>query len=75
LDSWEILVGFILYFGATAFAALFVAPYLSFLLLWFGFMGALAGFFAGALISFPILILFFYLAHRVGLEAGIPEAQ
>jgi hypothetical protein len=71
----EILTGFLLYVLAAVIAGVFVAPYASFLTAYLSWAGAAAGSVFGAIVAFPIIIGTFYVGHRAGIKAAIPEAE
>lgn len=75
MKSGPVALGFILYFLASAGAALFVAPQAGFLMAWLAFAGAYAALLFSAIISFPILVLVFWLANKTGHYGEIPEVS
>jgi hypothetical protein len=75
MDNMEFAFGFGLYFIASVVAGVFVAPYAAFLVQYLSWAGAFTSYLFGAIISFPILVLMFYLANRGGVDAAIPEVS
>lgn len=68
------LVGFVLFIVSTFTTQSIVAPNIqSALMPLFGWAGTYAGLLFGSTVSFFVLILFFWAAHKAGLDAEIPE--
>ena len=75
MDSKAVAIGFLLYFATNAFVALFLSGFAAMIWGVFGILGTLAIVLGSSIVSFPVLILVFYIANRMGVEGDIPEVS
>ena len=75
MDSKAVFVGFLLYSGTNFIVATFLTGIAAMIGGFFGVLGNLAVVLGSSIVSFPILILVFYLANRVGVKGDIPEVS
>ena len=75
MDSKAVFVGFLLYASTNFIVATFLTGVAAMIGGFFGVLGTLAVVLGSSIVSFPILILVFYLANRVGVKGDIPEVS
>lgn len=75
MDSKAVAIGFLLYFTTNFLVATFLTGVAAMIGGLFGALGTIAIVLGSSIVSFPVLILVFYLANRVGLEGDIPEVS
>ena len=75
MDSKAVFVGFLLYASTNFVVATFLTGIAAMIGGFFGVLGTLAVVLGSSIVSFPILILVFYLANRVGVKGDIPEVS
>ena len=75
MDSKAVFVGFLLYASTNFIVATFLTGIAAMIGGFFGVLGTLAVVLGSSIVSFPILILVFYLANRVGVKGDIPEVS
>lgn len=71
----EILVGFLLYFVANFFVATFLTGIAAMIGGFFGVLGTIAIVLGSSIVSFPVLVLTFWAAHKAGIGASIPQTE
>ena len=75
MDSKAVFVGFLLYASTNFIVATFLTGIAAMIGGFFGVLGTLAVVLGSSIVSFPVLILVFYLANRVGVQGDIPEVS
>ena len=75
MDSKAVFVGFFLYASTNFIVATFLTGIAAMIGGFFGVLGTLAVVLGSSIVSFPVLVLVFYLANRVGVKGDIPEVS